>query len=112
MNAGRLIGEAGAVEGGEEEIAAAVAGKDAAGAVAAMSRRGEAENPDPCRRIPETGNRFPPIVVIVKRAASRCRHKFAVRAQPRTARAGNHIGVQLEPGAHVKGTEDVERTED
>jgi hypothetical protein len=42
----RLVGEPGAVKGREEHVTAAVSGEDAAGAIASVRRRGEAEDQD------------------------------------------------------------------
>ena len=46
-HAGRLVGQPGPVQGGEQHVAGAVAGEDPAGPVAAMRRRREPEDADP-----------------------------------------------------------------
>ena len=56
---GRLVGEAGAVQGGEEPVAGAVAGEDAAGAVAAVRRRCQADDEERAAGSPKPGTGRP-----------------------------------------------------
>ena len=60
----RAVGESGPVQGGEKEIARAVAGEDAAGAIAAVSRRSQAENQDAGGRVTETGDGPAPVFLV------------------------------------------------
>src|SRR3712207_6550544 len=57
----RLVRQTRAVERGEEEIARAVAGEEAAGPVGAVGGGGETEDDDPRRRVPEAGEGPPPV---------------------------------------------------
>ena len=61
---GRPVGEAGPVQGGEQEIARPIAGKDPSSAVAAVGRRGQAEDEHASRRIAEPRNRPAPVFLI------------------------------------------------
>src|SRR5206468_1783577 len=57
VEAGGLVGVAGAVEGGEQPLARPVAGEDPPGAVAAVGRRRQPEDEEARPGIPEAGDR-------------------------------------------------------
>jgi hypothetical protein len=59
----RRAGEARAMERGEEEVAGAVAGEVAAGAVGAVGRRGEPEDKDLGLRVAEAGDGAAPVLL-------------------------------------------------
>src|SRR5207244_7686611 len=95
---GWLVGEAGAVERGEEPIAGPVAGKDAAGAVAAVRCRSQSANQDAGPRIPEAGHRPPPIVLVAESGAFLVSDLFAPGHEPRALPATDYLflnSVQL-----------------
>src|SRR4029453_4802770 len=94
----RLVRKAGGVQRLEEEIAAAVAGEQPAGAVAAVRGRSEADDPQASAAVAEPGQRAAPIFLVLIRAALVARHLFAVRDQPRTAATRNDR--TLEPIPH------------
>ena len=89
-----LIGEAGFVEGVEKKIAGAVAGEDAAGAIAAVGSGGEPENEELRKRIAETGDGFAPVGPIAKGAAFFLRDFFTVNDEARAFAAGDDFFVQ------------------
>src|SRR5260370_26848799 len=86
MGGGRLVRVARAVEGAIEPIAGAVAGEDAAGAVAAVRRGRQSDDQQPRRRIAEPRHRASPVYLVlvgrplVVRDLLAPRHK--ARAQP------------------------------
>src|SRR5262249_9372553 len=95
----RLIGEAGAVERGVEEVAGAVAGEDAAGAVAAVRRGRQADDQHARLGIAEAGDRLAPVVLSAERTALDARDLFTPRDQPRTTAATYDLLVQHAEGA-------------
>ena len=56
--------EAGAVQGGEEHVAAAIAGEDPPGAVGAVGRGGEADHQQPRVGVAEPGHRPRPVLLV------------------------------------------------
>jgi len=56
-----LVGKSCAVEGGEEKVTRAVAGKEAAGPVGAVGGGGKAEDDCPCCRVAEAGDGTAPV---------------------------------------------------
>src|SRR5207249_8138059 len=99
---GRLIGEPSAVQRGEEPIAGAVAGEDAARTVAAVRRRRQSANQDAGRRIPEAGHRTPPIFLCAESCALLVGNAFAPGHQPRALPTTDNLflnGLQL-PGRY------------
>src|SRR5262249_40941449 len=95
-----LIGKAGPVEGGVEEVAGAVAGEDAAGAVAAVRRGGQADDDHARPRIAEACDRLAPVIVMAEGAALGPRDLFAPGNQARAAVAANDGVVErLECGS-------------
>jgi len=89
-----LRGEAGFVEDGKQEVAGAVAGEGAAGAVGAVRAGGEAECEYAGMRIAEGGNGFAPIVPIGISAAANTGNFCAVGTQARASIAGDDLRVQ------------------
>jgi len=89
-----LIGKAGLVESGIEKIAGAVAGEDAAGAIAAVGGGGEAENQELRVGIAEAGDGFAPVGPIAKGAAFFLRDFFTVNDEARAFAAGDDFFVQ------------------
>src|SRR5256884_56371 len=66
----------------------------AAGAVGAVRSRGEAEHEDAGRRVPEAGQRPPPVVPIGEPRALLARAPLAPLHQPRAAPADRHLGLE------------------
>jgi hypothetical protein len=91
---GGLVGQAGAVESGIKEVAAVIAGEDAAGAVGAVGAGGEADDPDAGLRIAEAGYGACPISPVGKGAALLAADGDAVGAQTRAAIAGDDASVK------------------
>src|SRR5207237_790926 len=88
-----------AVHRGEEEVAAAVAGEDAAGAVRAVGGRGEAEDEDARRRVAEARDRAAPVLLVGERLAPYTRDLLAPLDQPGAAAAVRVLrGDDLELG--------------
>ncbi len=90
-----LIGEAGAVKGGEEKIAGAVAGKNAAGAVGTVSAGGQSDDPDAGGGIAEAGDGFAPVFLGRIGAAFFNGDGLTIGAQASAALAGRDLGGQL-----------------
>src|SRR5215207_3312841 len=63
---GRLVGEAGTVQAGEQPVAGAVAGEDPAGAVAAVGGRGQPEDQQRGRRVAESGDGPAPVLLVAE----------------------------------------------
>jgi len=84
-----LAGEARAMESGEEKIAAAVAGEDAAGAVGAMGAGCKADDPEGRIRIAEARDGFTPIFESGVGAALLAGDVFTIGSQTRAAGAGS-----------------------
>src|SRR5215218_9497273 len=91
---GRLVGEDGAVEAGEQPVAGAVAGEDAAGAVAAVGGRGQAEDEQAGRRVAEAGDRAAPVLLVAEGGPLLPGHLLAPGDQPGAAAALGHLGGQ------------------
>jgi len=91
----RLIGQARAVESGEEEIAAAVAGEYAAGSVGAVGGGREADDPDARRWIAEPADGFAPVLPIEIGAAFFPRDELAIFPQAGASNAGRYFITQL-----------------
>src|SRR5207237_811665 len=93
-----LAREARAVEGGVEEVAAAVAGEHAAGAVGAVRGGGQSDDQQARTRIAEARHGTAPIRPIAKAAHLDARHFLAPRHQPRTSAALDDLAMeQVEP---------------
>jgi hypothetical protein len=90
----RLVGEAGTVQRGEEEVARAVAGEDPAGAVRAVGGRREAEDHHGRARIAEAGDRSAPVLLVAERGALLARDELAPRDEPRAAPAGDDLALE------------------
>ena len=89
----RLAREPGAVEAGEQEVAGAVAGEDAAGAVAAVRGGGEAHDQEPRPRVAEAGHGPAPVLLVPEALHLRPRHLAApARAGAGSARSGRRRG--------------------
>ena len=80
-----LVGEAGVVQHGIEEVAGAVAGEDAAGAVAAVGSGGEAEGQDAGFGVAVAGHGTGPVGLVDVGAAFALADALAVLAKSRTA---------------------------
>src|SRR5213076_1329459 len=91
----RLVGEAGSVQGGEEEVARPVAGEDAPRAVAAVRRRREAEDHDARRGVAEARDRAAPVVLVREGGPLDARDLLAPGDQSRAAPAGDDLGFEL-----------------
>lgn len=91
VSGGGLVGEAGFVEGAEEEVAGAVAGEDAAGAVGAVGSGGEAEDEDARGGVAEAGDGAAPIGLGLVGAALDFGDVLAVLAQAGTEVAGGDV---------------------
>ena len=76
--------------GREQEVAGAVAGEDAAGAVAAVGRGGEADDEQPRARIAEARHRPAPVLLVAE-ALDLLRATRGTTAQPRAALAGDDV---------------------
>ena len=81
MGAGGLVGEAGVVEGLVEEIAGAIAGEDAAGAVGAVGTGGEADDDEAGFGIAEGGDGEAPVGFVAIGAALGLGDGLAVLAE-------------------------------
>ena len=95
----RLVGEAGAVEGGVEEVARAVAGEHPAGAVGAVGGRGQADDHDPGVGIAEARARAGPSTprrgTAARFSAATCSRHATRRGQ---ARHVDHLALDLAAG--------------
>ncbi len=93
VTAGRrgLARESRAVQGGEEEVARAIAGEDPAGAIAAMSGRGETDHEDPGRRIAEARDGPAPVRFVGKPGHLLAGDALAPLHQPWAAAAGDDL---------------------
>ena len=88
VGGGGLGGKSGFMHGVEEEVAGAVAGEHAAGAVGAVGRGGEADQEQAGGGRPEVGDRLGPVGPVGKGAAFFGSDRLAVLAQARTLVAG------------------------
>src|SRR6185437_5938716 len=95
MRGSGLIGEASAMQGGKQPIAGAIAGEDAAGAIAAMRRRSEAANQQPCFGIAKTRHRSAPVGFLAEGGTFLARHLLAPLHQARTGATSNNLGLYL-----------------
>lgn len=95
---GGLVGEAGFVEGAEEEVAGAVAGEDAAGAVGAMGAGGEAEDEEAGGGVAKAGDGAAPVRFRLVGAALDLRDVLAVIAQAGTEVAGSDVAGESGEG--------------
>jgi hypothetical protein len=82
------------VERGEEEVARAVAGEEAAGTVRAVGGGGEAEKYDARLRISETGDRTAPVALVRKGGPFFVGDFFAPLDQAWAASAGGYLLLQ------------------
>ena len=106
----RDVREAGAMQRRHQEVARAadaVAGEHAAGPVGAVRGRREADDEQPGARIAEAGNRPGPVGLVAIRAPLLASDARAVRAQARTALAGDDLVVD-----HLQGGSRVHRRRD
>lgn len=91
VGAGGLVGEAGVEEGLIEEVAGAVTGEDAAGAVGAVSAGGEAEDEEAGGGVAEGGDGAAPVGLVEIGAALDLRDEAAVLAEAGAALAGDDL---------------------
>lgn len=90
----RLVGVAGAVHGGVEPVAGAVAGEHPAGAVGAMCSGSEADDREAGIRVAEARHRARPVTLALE-APRRCRCALpAPLDQPWAATARMHLGCE------------------
>jgi hypothetical protein len=94
MGGGGLVGEAGFVEGAEEEVAGTVAGEDAAGAVGAVGAGGEAENKEAGGGVAEARDGAAPVVFRLVSAALHLGDVLAVLAEARAEVAGGDVASE------------------
>ena len=87
----RLVGQPDAVHGGEQEVAAAVAGEDPPGAVGAVGGRGQAEHDDARRRVAEAGHRPAPVGLVAVGGPALDGDLLAPRDQARTGAAADDL---------------------
>ena len=86
-----LIGESGTVERAVKPISGAVAGEDAAGAIAAVRRRGQTADEQARPRIAKARDRPPPIALACERRTRLARDLLAPRHKPRATAAARHF---------------------
>ena len=94
VHRGRLVGEAGAVQGGEQEVAGAVAREHATRAVGAVRGRGEPEDQHARGRVAEAGDRAAPVRPVAERGALLARDRLAPLDQPRAGAAGGDLRLE------------------
>jgi len=87
-----LVGEAGFVEGAEEEIAGAVAGEDTARTVGAVRAGGEAEDEEAGGGVAEAGDGAAPVDFLLIGAALDDGDVGAVFAEAGALVAGDDVG--------------------
>ena len=92
---GWFAGQAELVEDGVHEVAGAVAGKGAAGAVGSVGAWCEAHDEDAGVGIAESGNRFRPVFLVAIGFAPRLADTANVGDEPRTARAIGDVLLDL-----------------
>ena len=85
MSSVRLVGEAGVVKDGIEEIARPVAGEDPTGAIAAVGSRREAQGQNASFRVAEAGHGTGPVGLVDVGAALAFADADAVFAKSRAA---------------------------
>jgi hypothetical protein len=90
----RLVGKAGVVEDGIEEVAGAVAGKDAASAVPAVGSGSEAERQDAGFGIAEAGYRAGPVGLVDVGSAFALADALAVFTKSRAAFTCSNLLMQ------------------
>src|SRR5688572_8416315 len=103
---GGLAREAGPVEGGEQEIAGAIAGEDAAGAVAAVGGGGETDDQQARRRIAPARDGTPPVLLVLEPPHLHPRHLPAPGAQARAALAGDDVARHAREAVAGRGVTD------
>jgi hypothetical protein len=86
--------QAGAVQRGVEEIAAAVAGKHPAGAVGAVGAGRQADDPQPRPRVAEPRNRAAPVGLIGVRLPFHVGDRQAVGPQPVAGVASGDVAIK------------------
>src|SRR5262249_13149006 len=96
MSGIRPGGKARLVQHGIEEVAGAVTGKGAAGAVGSVGAGSEAEDQQASVRIAEAGNRPGPVIPLEIGAALFLPDLSAVGDEARAAGAGDNLRVQAE----------------
>ena len=97
----RLVREAGGVERSKSQLPLSVAREHAAGAIAAVRRRREADEQEPRAGIAEARQRARPVrlaAIAARRARAR---RLAVRHEPRAAAAADDLGVRGGSSADV-----------
>ena len=90
----RLVGQARAVHGREQEVAAAVAREHASRAVGPVRGGREPDDEDPRALVAEAGHRAGPVVVLAERRALDLGDVLAPRDQPRARAARDDVRVE------------------
>ena len=88
MDGDGFAGEAELVQDGVHEVAGAVAGEGAAGAIGSVGSGGETENEDAGVGVAEAGDRFGPVLLIAVGLSAGLADGLAVVAEPGAAIAG------------------------
>jgi hypothetical protein len=86
--------EVGWVQSGEQEVARAVAGEHAPGAVRAVRRGRQAEDQDPGGGIAEARDRAPPVLLAGERRPLLARDALAPLDQPRARAAADDLRLE------------------
>jgi len=102
--AGWLTGETGVEEGLVEEVAGAITGEDAAGAVGAVGSGGEADDDEAGFRVTEGGYGAAPVIVAEIGPAFHAGDGLAVFAEARALVAGDDLALELLQAHSIKGT--------
>ena len=83
-----------AMQRGEQEVARAVAGEHAAGAVGAVRGRREPEHEHARGRVAEARDRAAPVVLVAERRALLARDPLAPLDEARAGAAGGDLGLE------------------
>ena len=100
-DARRLVGEPGAVQGGVEEVAGAVAGEHPTGPVGPVGGRGQADDHHRGIGITEGRDRPAPVLLVAERGALLDRDLLAPGHQTGARDALDDLGLDLSQGART-----------
>ena len=100
MTGVRLIGKSRGMQGAIKPIAAAIARKNSTGPIAAMRRRRQPKDQNPCPVITKTGKRSRPIFFFAVPARRLCRNRFAPAHETGTAAAADDSRIELLECSH------------
>lgn len=104
VGAGGLVGEAGVAEGPEKEVAGAVPGEDAAGAIGAVGTGGEADDDEAGLGVTERGDGAAPVGVGEVGAALDLGDVLAVVAEAGAALAIDDLALKVLQAHSVQST--------